>query len=109
QELESFTISVSHDLRGPLRRMSSFAELLQKQAGVFLSRPHSEWLTLIVRESKHMDLIIHDLLELARLGRRQLRTQPVNMVHLVKSVIEDFQPQLHDRRIVWNVGELGEI
>jgi signal transduction histidine kinase len=56
-----------------------------------------------------MDLIIRDLLELARLGRRELRKQRVNMVHLVKSAIEDFQPQLHDRQIVWQVGELGDV
>jgi len=109
RDLESFASSVSHDLRGPLRRMSSFAELLQKQAGVFLSKPHSEWLALVVRESKQMDLIIHDLLELARLGQRALRLQRVNMNHLVKSVIEDFQTQVPTRRLVWNVGELGNV
>lgn len=108
-DLESFSISVSHDLRGPLRRMSSFAELLQKQAGVFLSKPHSEWLALVVRESKHMDVIIHDLLELARLGRRELRQQRVNLGKLVRSAIEDFRPHLGARRIIWNVGPLADV
>jgi signal transduction histidine kinase len=108
-DLESFSLSVSHDLRGPLRRMSSFAELLQKQAGVFLSKPHSEWLALVVRESKHMDLIIHDLLEFARLGRRELRRQRVNMNQLVKSALEDFEPQLRQRQITWNVGALPDV
>lgn len=108
-DLESFSSSVSHDLRGPLRRISSFAELLLQQAGVFLSRQHVDWLALLVRETKQMDLIIHDLLALARLGRRQLRLQRLNMNHLVKSVIGDFQTQVRARRVVWNVGELGEV
>ncbi len=108
-DFESFSVSVSHDLRGPLRRMSSFAELLQKQAGIFLSKPHSEWLDLVVRESKHMDVIIHDLLELARLGRRELRRQRVHLEELARSVIEDFRPHLGARRIIWKVGPMANV
>lgn len=108
-DLESFSVSTSHDLRGPLRRMSSFAELLQKEAGPFLSRRHSEWLALVVKESRFMDHVIHDMLELARLGRRELRMQRLNMAQLVKSVVEDIQSQARTRRIVWNVGALGDV
>ncbi len=106
-DLESFTISVSHDLRGPLRRLSSFAELLLKEAGAFLSRRHSEWLGLVVKESKYMDEMIHDLLELARLGQREIHMQRINMNQLAKTVIEDVQPQVHGRRVMWQIQGLG--
>jgi signal transduction histidine kinase len=56
-----------------------------------------------------MDLIIHDLLELARLGRRELRRQRVNMNQLVKSALEDFEPQLRQRQITWNVDALPDV
>jgi signal transduction histidine kinase len=109
QDLESFSSSVSHDLRGPLRRISSFAELLQNQTRDSLSERHREWMSLLVREAHRMDMIIHDLLELARLGRGELRKEPVNLGDLIHSTIEDFRPQVQNREVVWNVGELGRV
>jgi len=109
QDLESFSGSVSHDLRGPLRRVSSFAELLQKETRQSLSDRHREWMSLMVREAHHMDVIIHDLLKLARIGRGELRRQRVNMEDLVKTTIADFEPVVRNRDVVWNIGQLGEV
>jgi signal transduction histidine kinase len=109
QDLESFSGSVSHDLRGPLRRVSSFAELLQKETRQSLSGRHLEWMSLMVREAHHMDVIIHDLLKLARIGRGELRRQRVNLEDLVKRTIADFQPLLRNRDVVWKIGRLGEV
>ena len=109
QDLESFSGSVSHDLRGPLRRIGSFADLLRKETRDALSQRHREWMSLMIREAHHMDVIIHDLLELARIGRGELRRHPVNMKALVKTTLDDFQPQVRHRDVVWKIGDLGEV
>jgi signal transduction histidine kinase len=64
---------------------------------------------MIVNESKRMTQLIHDLLEYARFGRTELHKESFNMRQLVEGVIADFQPQLKDRRVVWKVGELGDV
>src|SRR5262249_44951134 len=66
-------------------------------------------MALINKESERMDRLIHDLMEFARLGRNDLRKRPVDLRQLVKSIIEDFRPQLRDRQVVWQVGDLGEV
>lgn len=109
QNLESFSSSVSHDLRAPLRRVIAFAELMQETAGNLLTEEEREFMSAIIHESAGMDRLIHDLLEFARLGRTELRKQPVNMIKVVRKAIDDFQPQLQGRAVVWKIGALGEV
>ena len=109
ENLEAFSSSVSHDLRAPLRRVIAFTGLLQRKATGTLTAETSEFMRSIVEESQSMDRLIHDLLGFARLGRTELRKQPVNMKELVSSVIEDFRPQLQTRAVVWKIGDLPEV
>ncbi len=109
QNLESFSASVSHDLRAPLRRVIAFAGFLQEAAGTTLSTEEQGFMSAIIQESTGMDRLIHDLLEFSRLGRAELRRQSIDMTLLVKSVVESFQPQLQKRVVVWKIGELGRV
>jgi signal transduction histidine kinase len=109
QDLESFSSSVSHDLRSPLRRIGTFTELLKLESGDRISEEAAQWLTTIMKETKNMDHLIHDLLEFARLGRAELRKQPVRMRELVMKVIADFRGQTANRKVVWKIGDLGEV
>jgi light-regulated signal transduction histidine kinase (bacteriophytochrome) len=108
QNLESFTASVSHDLRAPLRRVLAFAGLLEKAAGN-LNHEAKGFVTTIVEESTSMDRLIKDLLEFSRLGRAEVRKQPVNMRELVDRAVESFSPQIQQRKITWRIGDLGEV
>ena len=109
QDLGAFSSSVSHDLRAPLRRMARAAELIQAESGDCLTDDARHCTSMIIQESKRMTQLIHDLLEYARFGRAELHKESFNMRQLVEDVIVDFQPLLKDRRVVWKVGDLGEV
>lgn len=109
EDLESFSTSVSHDLRSPLRRIGAFTELLKMESESRMSEEAAQWLTTIMKETTNMDQLIHDLLEFARLGRAELRKQPVRMRELAMKVIADFRGQTANRKVIWKIGELGEV
>lgn len=108
-DLESFSSSVSHDLRSPLHRIGAYAELLKMESDGRVSEEAAQWLTTISKETSNMDHLIRDLLEFARLGRAELRKQPVRMRELVMKVIADLRSQSANRRVNWKIGDLGEV
>ena len=72
QELEAFTYSVSHDLRAPLRHISGFSKLLVEEHGPNLTPEGQHHLQRIEEGTRRMGLLVDDLLNLARVGRREL-------------------------------------
>ena len=70
KDLESFSYSVSHDLRSPLRAISGFAEILARRQRDRLDEQGRHYLDNIVEASKHMGRLIDDLLTYSRLGRQ---------------------------------------
>jgi signal transduction histidine kinase len=109
QDLESFSSSVSHDLRSPLRRIGNFADLLQAEVGNQFSTEAGQWMSTIIEESRNMDRLIHDLLEFSRVGRIEFRRQPVSMGEVVTELVADFNRHIGDRKVAWEVGELGDV
>lgn len=109
QDLESFSSSVSHDLRSPLRRIGNFADLLQAEFGNQISTDAGQWMATIIQESRNMDRLIHDLLEFSRVGRIEFHKQPLGMQELVEELVHDFKRHIVGRKVVWEIGELGEV
>lgn len=109
RNLESFTASVSHDLRAPLRRVIAFAGFLKKAAEGHLTGEAQGFMATILKESTAMDRLIHDLLAFSRLGRTELHRQSVNMRQLVENVIDGFRPQLQQRAVDWRIGNLCNV
>lgn len=90
RELESFSYSVSHDLRAPLRHIGGFVAALSsylQQAGTTNDPKVAHYLQVIGDSSKRMGLLIDGLLTLSRVGRRQIESRPVNLLPLVKQAI----------------------
>jgi PAS domain S-box-containing protein len=90
RELESFSYSVSHDLRAPLRHISGFVVALSQrleQTGVLADAKVTHYLNVIDSSSQKMGYLIDGLLTLSRVGRRQLVYQPVNLAALVESIL----------------------
>ena len=87
QQLEAFTYSVSHDLRGPLRSLRGFAELLLEDHGFQLDEGGRGYLERIKVAATRMDRLIRDLLEYSRIMREQLTLQPVSVGEIVKDVL----------------------
>ena len=106
QELEAFSYSVSHDLRAPLRHVTAFVELLQKDAGPSLSEKSLHQLATISQAAKRMGDLIDDLLEFSRVRRAELQKTDVNLDELVRETLGDFQAETKGRNIAWNIHPL---
>jgi signal transduction histidine kinase len=106
KELESFTYSVSHDLRAPLRHVVGYAELLQKQSSSVLDDKARRYMAMILEASKRMGSLIDDLLGFSRIGRAEARKTAVNLSQLVREVIAELGQDTKDRDIAWTIGAL---
>jgi signal transduction histidine kinase len=106
KELESFSYSVSHDLRAPLRHVVGFSELLQKQASSLLDDKSRQYMRTILESAKRMGNLIDDLLAFSRIGRIEAQKTRVNVEQLVKEVIADVRQETRGREIAWKVEAL---
>jgi PAS domain S-box-containing protein len=99
RELESFSYSVSHDLRAPLRHVDGFARMLVEDAGDRLLPEDRRYLDTITESVRRMGALIDDLLALSRYGRKPLEPQRVDMAALARDSLRDLQPPLPEIRI----------
>lgn len=98
-ELASFSYSVSHDLRGPLRSINGFAKLIKEDYGDQLAGDGQMYLERIRAASVRMGKLIDDLLQLSRMGRFELRLAPVNVTSLAAGILDDQQLHHPDRNV----------
>jgi len=106
RELETFSYSVSHDLRAPLRHIMGNVELLEKEAGPSLSEKHSGRLTAISQAGKRMGNLIDDLLTFSRLGQMEIQKKEVNLEALLQEAMGDYVVETKERLIVWKIHPL---
>lgn len=110
QELESFTYSVSHDLRAPIRQIDGFARMLDELAGDDLGEEAAHYMERIKDGTAKMGRLVDDLLHLARLGRQSLQLRSIELGELVEQVIADVAAEeASDRQIEWRVKELPSV
>ncbi len=106
EDLESFSYSVSHDLRAPLRHVVGFVKLLQKEAGPVLTERNLRYLGIIAQSANKMGCLIDDLLAFSRFGRAELRKTEVDIDELVRDTLGDLQAETKDRNIRWEIHSL---
>ena len=106
KELEAFSSSVSHDLRGPLHVIDGFTTMLEESHGPVLSAEGKKYLQRVHTGVQQMTSIIEDLLNLSRLGRKKLQIQPANLDEIVALVLADLKTETRGRKIDWKVGKL---
>ncbi|OGA04697.1 MAG: hypothetical protein A2W68_00105 [Betaproteobacteria bacterium RIFCSPLOWO2_02_64_14] len=105
-ELESFSYSVSHDLRAPLRHIEGYVAMLVEDAEGRLSAEAQRYLKVIVEASRHMGELIDDLLAFSRMGRVEMRETRVELNALVREAIHDLEMATRGRNIVWTIPSL---
>lgn len=106
RELESFSYSVSHDLRAPLRHIDGYIEMLTEEAGDALSVEARRHLQVITDASRRMGQLIDDLLEFSRMGRAELHEERVDLDALVREAMRGLEMATRGRAISWNVSPL---
>ena len=108
KELEAFSYSVSHDLRGPLRHIAGFTELL-KLSTAPLSEDAPRQFERIKKAVQRMSAIVEGLLSLTSVGRKELRLKTVSLEDVVKEAREQLHPDMQERSIEWNIEPLPQI
>ena len=106
KELESFTYSVAHDLRAPLRHLDAFSRILQEDFAPELPHEAQRFLDSIRKSTSRMSQLVDDLLNLARLGRQELKRVPTALGALVEQAIADLKREAEGRRIDWRIEPL---
>jgi PAS domain S-box-containing protein len=109
RELESFSYSVSHDLRAPLRAISGYIHIIQSDFGDLLPPDGQSYLMRVIGSSVRMNELIDDLLDFSRTARRIPQKRTVDTRPLVDSVIDTLSSTIGDRKIHWNISELPSV
>ncbi len=91
KELESFSYSVSHDLRAPLRAIDGFSKIFEEDYGGHVDDEGRRLLTVVRDNSQRMGVLIDDLLAFSRLGRQSLSTERVDMKSLVVEALDSIR------------------
>jgi signal transduction histidine kinase len=106
QELQSFSYSVSHDLRAPLRGIDGLSQALVEDCGPQLSEEGQRYLTMIRSGAIRMGQLIDALLAFAQLGRRPLDKRTVDVNALVRATLDELGAPWPDRRVEIKCGDL---
>ena len=109
KELESFSYSVSHDLRAPLRHIVGFTDLLIEFEGATLNDRANRYLKNIVDSARFAGKLVDDLLSFSQMGRSALHAAMTDMNVVVQSAIKRITQDAQGRRIEWTVDPLPVI
>jgi light-regulated signal transduction histidine kinase (bacteriophytochrome) len=109
KELETFSYSVSHDLRAPLRHVDGFLDLLSQHLGTGLDNEAAHYLARVKAATRHMGQLISALLHFSSLGRQPLVLVPLDLDKLVAGLAETFADEIQGRQVVWTLDPLPTI
>jgi light-regulated signal transduction histidine kinase (bacteriophytochrome) len=105
RELESFSYSISHDLRAPFRHIVGYTQLLRDREES-LSEKARHYLASINEAAATAGQLVDDLLSFSHLGRTSLDHANVDMSKLIQEVLRTLEPDLRERQIVWEIQSL---
>lgn len=104
KEMESFTYSVAHDLRAPIRFLAGYARALLEDHGEELSAQASSYVNNIQRSAEKMDALTRDLLRYSHVSQEKLRLLAVNVVEIVTELMHG-DPILSQDKVLVFEGE----
>jgi PAS domain S-box-containing protein len=91
KELESFSYSISHDLRAPLRSINGYANILAEEYDKLLDAEGKKMLTTVRRNATHMGILIDELLAFSKLGRKPVEKTTINMNQMVNQIVGELE------------------
>lgn len=105
-ELSSFSHSVAHDLRAPLRAISGYADILVEEKASQLDPEAREMIARMRHNATRLGRLIDDLMTFSGIGRRELHIERVDPRSLVRDVLDDLAPDMRGRHVDVDVHEL---
>jgi PAS domain S-box-containing protein len=106
REIDSFTYSVSHDLRAPLRALAGFSEILVEDHADQLDPVGRDYLHRVQAAAERMASTIDALLDLSHVARSGLERRPVDLGDLARDALADLRAAEPERRVEADVGSL---
>jgi signal transduction histidine kinase len=106
QELESFTHSISHDLRAPLRAIGGFSNILIRDFGPQLPGEAQRLLNVVVSSATQMTQMIDGLLKFCRLARQAPSMQSVDLTALARETANNLRGEINDNQVEVKIGDL---
>jgi PAS domain S-box-containing protein len=102
-DLEKFTFATSHDLKGPVRTMINFADLLKEKEENNLDDTSLQYIDFICSSANRMGTLIDDILNYARTGAEELVSKPIDLKSLVARKIIDMKLLINSKSAVLNI------
>jgi len=99
RELETFSYSVSHDLRTPLRSLDGFSRALLEDYGETLDSTATGYLHRIRSAAQRMGALIDDLLQLSRMARLEMHTRHVDLTEMANGIVRELRQHFPDRQV----------
>jgi light-regulated signal transduction histidine kinase (bacteriophytochrome) len=109
KELESFSYSVSHDLRAPVRHIGGFSKMLVEEFGATLEPAAQHYLDRIQAGTQKMGLLVDELLNLARVGRHALNRQATRLSPIISDVVAILESETEARQVDWVISDLPQV
>jgi light-regulated signal transduction histidine kinase (bacteriophytochrome) len=109
KELESFSYSVSHDLRAPLRAINGFTRVIVEDYAAQLDDDAKGFLEEIISNSKKMGALIDNLLEFSRIAKQNVSMININIGQMVQDIIDDQDHDEQGRKIKIKINNLKDI
>ncbi|MCG8417310.1 MAG: ATP-binding protein [Proteobacteria bacterium] len=102
-ELESFSYTVSHDLRQPLRHIDGFSQVLVEDCSDQLDEQGKKYLARVRAAAQRMGQLIDDLLTLSRISRQSLQRNEVDLSQMVREIADGLSATQPERRVDWSI------
>ena len=100
-EMQSFSYSISHDLRAPLRSLNSFSQFMEEEYGNSLDEQGRDYLRRIRAAGTHLTDLIDALLKLARISRSEIQMVDVSLGRLAQEIAESLTATQPERKVTW--------
>ncbi|MDO8464405.1 MAG: PAS domain S-box protein [Gallionella sp.] len=106
KDMESFSYSISHDLRAPLRAINGFSKILQEDYVGRLDDEGRRLLHVVSDNAQKMGELIDDILAFSRAGRNEIARSAIDMKNLVAGVWEELKPDMAGRDVHLEIGDM---
>jgi PAS domain S-box-containing protein len=108
-DLESFSYSISHDLRAPLRTIEGFIGILKEEYAPRIDDEGRRLLGIVSNNAEKMDILINDILAFSRAGRHELQSIELNMDELAQEVWRGLEGERAGRSVEFRLTELPSV